>query len=222
MVRHRTQELGIRLALGAAPRDLRHMVMRRGLAIAAAGLVPGLLGALLANRLLAALLYQVSPTDGVTLVVTAGLLLGVAGLASAIPAQFSTRVDPVSALRDECRWQSDPRVQLGRSSQRTAVGSTSEWRDHDASLPTDHRRPVWTHCRGSPASALPSLADRPCGLCSAAMGFMARTCSGWWAQRLGGAACASYASLTQCARGTAAGSLVISALAGCLSWLRRR
>jgi putative ABC transport system permease protein len=101
MVRHRTQELGIRLALGAAPRDLRHMVMRRGLAIAAAGLVPGLVGAQLANRLLAALLYQVSPTDGVTLVVTAGLLLGVAGLASAIPAQFSTRVDPVSALRAE-------------------------------------------------------------------------------------------------------------------------
>ena len=101
MVRHRTRELGIRLALGAAPRDLRHMVMRRGLAIGAAGLVPGLLGALLANRLLAALLYEVSPTDGVTLVVTAGLLLGVAGLASAIPAQFSTRVDPVSALRAE-------------------------------------------------------------------------------------------------------------------------
>ena len=101
MVRHRTRELGIRLALGAAPRDLRQMVMRRGLAIGAAGLVPGLLGALLANHLLAALLYEVSPTDGVTLVVTAGLLLGVAGLASAIPAQFSTRVDPVSALRAE-------------------------------------------------------------------------------------------------------------------------
>ena len=101
MVRHRTRELGIRLALGAAPRDLRQMVMRRGLAIGAAGLVPGLLGALLANHLLAALLYEVSPTDGATLVVTAGLLLGVAGLASAIPAQFSTRVDPVSALRAE-------------------------------------------------------------------------------------------------------------------------
>ena len=101
MVRHRTQELGIRLALGAAPRDLRHMVMRRGLAIGIAGLVPGLFGALLANRLLAALLYQVSPTDGVSLSVTAGLLLSAAGLASAIPAQFSTRVDPVSALRAE-------------------------------------------------------------------------------------------------------------------------
>jgi len=75
--------------------------MRRGLAIGAAGLVPGILGALLANHLLAALLYQVSPTDGATLAVTAGLLLGVAGLASAIPARLSTRVDPVSALRAE-------------------------------------------------------------------------------------------------------------------------
>jgi putative ABC transport system permease protein len=101
MVRQRTQELGIRLALGAAPRDLRRMVIRRGLAIGTAGLVAGVLGALLANRLLVALLYEVSPTDGVTLVVAAGLLLGVAGLASAIPAQLSTRVDPVIVLRAE-------------------------------------------------------------------------------------------------------------------------
>jgi putative ABC transport system permease protein len=101
MVRHRTQELGIRLALGAEPRNLRSMVLRHGLAIGIAGLVPGLLGAVLANHLLAALLYHVSPNDGVTLLATAGLLLGVAGLASAIPAQFGTRVDPVSALRAE-------------------------------------------------------------------------------------------------------------------------
>jgi putative ABC transport system permease protein len=101
MVRQRTQELGIRLALGAAPRDLRRMVMRRGLAIGFAGLVPGLLGALLANRLLGALLYEVSPTDAVTLAVTAGFLLSVAGLATAIPARSTTRVDPVLALRAE-------------------------------------------------------------------------------------------------------------------------
>jgi putative ABC transport system permease protein len=101
MVRQRTQELGIRLALGAAPRDLRRMVMRRGLVIGFAGLVPGLLGALLANRLLEALLYEVSPTDAVTLAGTAGFLLIVAGLASAIPARFTTRVDPMLALRAE-------------------------------------------------------------------------------------------------------------------------
>jgi len=101
MVRQRTQELGIRLALGAAPRDLRRMVMRRGLAIGTAGLVLGLLGALLANHLLVGLLYEVSPTDGVTLLVSAGLLLSVACLASAIPARLSTRVDPLLALRAE-------------------------------------------------------------------------------------------------------------------------
>ena len=99
MVRQRTRELGIRLALGAAPRDLWRMVMRRGLVIGAAGLVLGLFGALLANHLLVALLYEVSPTDGVTLVVAAGFLLSVAYLASAIPARLSARVDPLLALR---------------------------------------------------------------------------------------------------------------------------
>jgi ABC-type antimicrobial peptide transport system permease subunit len=77
------------------------MVMRRGLAIGFAGLVPGLFGALLANRLLEALLYEVSPTDAVTLAVTAGFLFSVAGLATAIPARFTTRVDPMLALRAE-------------------------------------------------------------------------------------------------------------------------
>jgi ABC-type antimicrobial peptide transport system permease subunit len=101
MVRQRTHEFGIRLALGAGPRDLYRMVMRRGLMIGAAGLVLGLLGALVANHLLVALLYDVSPTDGVTLVVVAGSLFGVAGLASAIPARLSTRVDPLQALRAE-------------------------------------------------------------------------------------------------------------------------
>jgi putative ABC transport system permease protein len=101
MVRQRTRELGIRLALGAAPRDLRQMVLRRGLAIAGVGVVVGLLGALLVNRLLVALLYGVSPTDGVTLVVSAGFLLGVAALASAVPARLTTRVDPLLALRSD-------------------------------------------------------------------------------------------------------------------------
>jgi putative ABC transport system permease protein len=101
MVRQRTRELGIRLALGAAPRDLRHMVLGRGLSIAGVGVFVGLLGALLVNRLLVALLYGVTPTDGVTLVVAAGFLLGVAALASAIPARLSTRVDPLLALRSD-------------------------------------------------------------------------------------------------------------------------
>lgn len=99
MVRQRTHELGVRIALGATGRDLRRMVMWRGLAIATAGMVVGLFGALLANRLLVAMLYEVSPTDGVTLGVVAALLLCVAALASVIPARSTTDIDPVLVLR---------------------------------------------------------------------------------------------------------------------------
>lgn len=99
MVRQRTRELGIRLALGATVGDLRRMVMKRGLAIAAAGTGLGLAGALGANRLMTAMLYDVSPTDGVTFATAAGLLFGVAAVATAIPASSGTRIDPVLALR---------------------------------------------------------------------------------------------------------------------------
>jgi predicted permease len=99
MVRLRTRELGVRLALGATVQDLRWMVLRRGLVIAAAGSLLGLLGALLTNQLLAALLYEVSPTDGTTLAAVTALLLAVAALASVIPARSCTRIEPVVALR---------------------------------------------------------------------------------------------------------------------------
>src|SRR5213593_841076 len=101
MVRQRTRELGVRMALGATARDLRRMVMGHGLAVASVGSVLGLLGALLANRLLAAMLYEVAPTDLATLTAVTGLLLGVAALASFVPAQAATRIDAVIALRAE-------------------------------------------------------------------------------------------------------------------------
>ncbi|PYP19365.1 MAG: hypothetical protein DMD54_02930 [Gemmatimonadetes bacterium] len=101
MVRHRTRELGVRMALGATARELRSMVMRRGLAIAATGSVLGLLGAVLANRLLSAMLYDVTPTDLTTLAVVTGFLMTVAALASLIPAQWITRIDPMVALRTD-------------------------------------------------------------------------------------------------------------------------
>jgi predicted permease len=100
MVRQRTRELGVRMALGATAGELRHMVMRRGLTIAATGSVLGLLGALLANHLLSALLYEVTPTDVTTLTVVTGFLIGVAALATLIPAQATTRIDAVVALRE--------------------------------------------------------------------------------------------------------------------------
>ena len=100
-VRQRVREIGVRLALGATPRDLERMVLRRGLAIAAVGLIAGIAGALMTNRLIRALLYDVSPSDALTLGAVAALLLAVAALASAIPARSTTRIDPVEALRLE-------------------------------------------------------------------------------------------------------------------------
>lgn len=101
MVGQRTREFGVRMALGATGEELRGMVLRRGLALATAGTVTGLLGALLANRLLTALLYRVSPTDPLTFAVVAVLLLIVAVLASFLPARSSTRIDPMQSLRAE-------------------------------------------------------------------------------------------------------------------------
>jgi ABC-type antimicrobial peptide transport system permease subunit len=101
MVRQRTRELGVRMALGASTGDLRRMVMRRGLTITTLGSALGLLGALLANRLLSAMLYEVTPTDVATFAAVTGFLLGVATLAILIPAQATTRIDPVIVLRAE-------------------------------------------------------------------------------------------------------------------------
>ncbi len=100
-VRQRTRELGVRMALGASARDLRRMVMRRGLVVTAAGSVAGVLGALLTNRLLVGLLYDVMPTDLATLSAVTGFLVVVAAVASFIPARATTRIDPVVALRSE-------------------------------------------------------------------------------------------------------------------------
>ena len=101
MVRQRARELGLRMALGATAGDVRRMVIGRGLALGGAGAAIGLAGALATNRLLGALLFQVSPSDGTTLGAVAGLLLAVAVLASAIPARASGRIDPAATLRTE-------------------------------------------------------------------------------------------------------------------------
>jgi putative ABC transport system permease protein len=99
MVRQRTRELGVRMALGATGRDLVRMIVRRGLVLATLGTAVGLLGASVANRVLRALLFEVSPTDAPTLGTMVVALLGVAAVASLIPARASTRIDPVVALR---------------------------------------------------------------------------------------------------------------------------
>ena len=101
MVRQRTRELGVRMALGATARDIRDLVVGRGLTIALAGATTGLAGALAANRLLAAMLFEVSPADVVSLATVAVFLLMVALIATLLPARSSTRIDPVVALRVE-------------------------------------------------------------------------------------------------------------------------
>ena len=99
MVRQRTRELGVRMAVGATAGDVARLVLRRGLLVAAIGCVAGLLAALAANRLLAAMLYEVSPTDLPTLLLAAVALVLVAGLASLLPARSSARIEPSVALR---------------------------------------------------------------------------------------------------------------------------
>lgn len=96
-----TREIGLRMALGAGPEQVRRDVLRRALAVIALGGAAGLIGALASSRVLAGLLFQVQPVDPVSLG-AACLLLGVVGLAAAyLPARRATRVDPAIALRSE-------------------------------------------------------------------------------------------------------------------------
>ena len=100
-VAQRTQEIGIRVALGATRRQVLSMVMRQGLRFAAFGLAAGQVMALMLNRTLKGLLVGVSTADPPTLVVTGVVLLFVAVLACYVPARRATRVDPIMALRFE-------------------------------------------------------------------------------------------------------------------------
>ena len=95
----RTREIGIRLALGAQPDDVRRMVSRQGLAIAALGIGAGLAGAIVLTRFLSALLFEVSATDPAVFALSAAFLLFVAAAASWAPARRAATVDPALALR---------------------------------------------------------------------------------------------------------------------------
>jgi putative ABC transport system permease protein len=100
-VAERSHEIGIRMAMGAQAGDVLGMVLRSGLGLAAAGLGIGLVGALAVTRLMRSLLFGVSPTDAPTLLFAPAVLAVVAVAACIIPARRATRVDPVTALREE-------------------------------------------------------------------------------------------------------------------------
>lgn len=100
-VTRRRREIGVRVALGASPGDVRRMILGQGLATTAAGVAAGLLGALGLTRTLESLLFGVTPTDPPTFAVAITALAAVAALACYVPARRATRADPVEALRRE-------------------------------------------------------------------------------------------------------------------------
>lgn len=100
-VTQRTQEIGIRLALGARTVDVLKLIIRNGMTLVGIGIVVGLAGAFSLTRLMTTLLFGVTPTDALTIGVVSAVLIAVAFLACFIPARRATRVDPLVALRYE-------------------------------------------------------------------------------------------------------------------------
>jgi putative ABC transport system permease protein len=99
-VNERTREIGVRVALGAGSRDVVGLVVRGALAMTSIGVAIGLVGGFVASRLLGSLLFGVTATDVPTFAVAAVVIMGVAAVASWLPARRAARVDPAVALRD--------------------------------------------------------------------------------------------------------------------------
>jgi len=97
----RAREMGIRMALGARPSEVRRMVVSDGMRQALVGVIAGVIGAVWLTRAMTSLLFQVRPGDPLTLTAAAVLLLATAALACYLPARRATRVDPLIVLRAE-------------------------------------------------------------------------------------------------------------------------
>ena len=100
-VSQRTREIGLRMAIGAAPSHVLTMVVGGGMKLALIGVVIGVAGALALARLVQTMLFEVAPSDPVSYVITAALLLAIAAVASYVPARRAMRVDPMVALQAE-------------------------------------------------------------------------------------------------------------------------
>jgi putative ABC transport system permease protein len=100
-VSRRTREIGLRLAVGAQPRDILALEMRRAARVSAAGFAAGAVAALFATPLLSGFLFGVRGTDPATWATAASVLLGATLLASWLPARRGARMDPLTALRSE-------------------------------------------------------------------------------------------------------------------------
>jgi putative ABC transport system permease protein len=100
-VTQRTKEIGIRVALGARPRQVLFPVVREGLVLGLVGIGLGLAGALAVTRVLSAFLFGVGATDPVTFALVSALLLLIAIAASYVPSRRALKVDPLIALRAE-------------------------------------------------------------------------------------------------------------------------
>jgi putative ABC transport system permease protein len=101
LVRQRTAEIGVRMALGAAPSRIFRLMVGKGLSLSAMGIVIGVVGALALTRILASMLVEVKPTDTVTYLSVAALFLFISVMASWIPALRAAGLDPTTALRTE-------------------------------------------------------------------------------------------------------------------------
>jgi len=101
VVGQRTSEIGLRMALGAQRADVVWLVVRQGIRMATASAAAGLMGAWLLRKVVAQLVFGVSPADPITFLIAAAVLIVLAGVACLIPARRAIRIDPILALHYE-------------------------------------------------------------------------------------------------------------------------
>ena len=162
-VTQRTNEIGIRLAMGARRTQMRAMVLRESSLLALAGIVAGVAGALLFTRAIRSMLYGITPNDPLTVIAGVALLLAIALVASWIPATRAAGVEPMEALRHEkarlqhrpcqiviLRWTSSPTKDV-RCAAEKGLGRVAAAASNDLSFchPTKRSR-----CVGHPPAGL--------------------------------------------------------------------